>query len=201
MIHRDEIQRWLNTCQGDIIGVNDGGLTLHTNAGDEHLDIGGTPFPDDPEDEEWTYESGWEAARPEADPPLPKTGEIELLQRLTAQARLAGAEYLYAALVALAVPFENAIRSDFPGELAAADLQDSCRALREDIAALRAEAERLNGEIAAQRESLARGTRQLASIREHFRNAAAAAESIGAIAGNGAGQIDDLEAAFKKPNN
>jgi hypothetical protein len=62
-----------------------------------------------------------------------KAEEIELLQRLTVQAREAGADYLHEALIALAAPFENAIRADFPGDMAVYSLLDTLRDLRKDI--------------------------------------------------------------------
>lgn len=68
-----------------------------------------------------------------------KAEEIELLQRLTVQAREAGALYLHDALCALAVPFEHAVRSDFPGAAASQDAIDATRAARLQIANLNTE--------------------------------------------------------------
>ena len=65
-----------------------------------------------------------------------KAQEIELLQRLIVQSREAGAEYLTEALVALAVPFENTVRSDFPGSMALSNLIDACNDTRETLAKL-----------------------------------------------------------------
>lgn len=58
-----------------------------------------------------------------------KSEEIDLLQRMTREAGEAGAGYLHDALIALAVPFEAAVRSDFPGKLAAHNLLDNVRDL------------------------------------------------------------------------
>jgi hypothetical protein len=65
-----------------------------------------------------------------------KAQEIELLQRLTVQAREAGADYLHEALIALAVPFENTVRADFPGNMAVHHLMGACRDTRETLAKL-----------------------------------------------------------------
>jgi len=67
-----------------------------------------------------------------------KTEEIDLLQRLTVQAREAGALYLYDALMALAMPFENAIRADFPGSAASLDAIHATRDARQEISGLKA---------------------------------------------------------------
>jgi vacuolar-type H+-ATPase subunit I/STV1 len=80
---------------------------------------------------------------------LTKAEEVALLQRLTVTAREDGAEYLHEALIALAVPFESAIRSDFPGEMAVHDLLDASRAERDTLANLRRE-------VATAREDLRR---------------------------------------------
>ena len=67
-----------------------------------------------------------------------KAQEIELLQRLIVQTREAGALYLYDALTALAMPFENAIRSDFPGSAASLDAIETTRAARQELNGLSA---------------------------------------------------------------
>ena len=75
-----------------------------------------------------------------------KSDEIKLLQEFTVRAREAGAEYLYEALVALGVPFESTIRSDFPGGMAVNDLVAKQRELLDDIPAKRKELAELTGQ-------------------------------------------------------
>jgi hypothetical protein len=67
-----------------------------------------------------------------------KTEEIALLQSFIAASREAGALYLYDALMALAMPFEHAIRSDFPGSAASLDAIHATRDARQEINGLKA---------------------------------------------------------------
>jgi len=68
-----------------------------------------------------------------------KSEEIELLQQFTRDAGESGAGYLHDALIELAQPFEAAVASDFPGEIAVRNLIDQARDLRNDVATLRKE--------------------------------------------------------------
>jgi chromosome segregation ATPase len=68
-----------------------------------------------------------------------KSEEIELLQQFTRAASESGAGYLHDALLELAQPFEAAVASDYPGEMAVRNLIDQARDLRNDITALREE--------------------------------------------------------------
>ena len=67
-----------------------------------------------------------------------KAQEIDLLQRLIVQSREAGAMYLYDALMALAMPFEHAIRSDFSGSAASLDAIETTRAARQELNGIKA---------------------------------------------------------------
>jgi uncharacterized protein YlxW (UPF0749 family) len=66
-----------------------------------------------------------------------KSEEIELLQQFTRDAGESGAGYLHDALIELAQPFEAAVASDFPGQMAVRNLIDQARDLRNDITDLR----------------------------------------------------------------
>ena len=93
-----------------------------------------------------------------------KAEEIALLQRLTVTAREAGADYLHEALIALAVPFERAIRSDFPGEMAVYDLMEASRAERDTLANLRRE-------VSTAREDLRRAKDEAEQVRREANSA------------------------------
>lgn len=68
-----------------------------------------------------------------------KNEEIQMLQEFTRLAGESGADYLHDALIELAQPFEAAVASDFPGEIAVRNLIDQARDLRNDVATLRKE--------------------------------------------------------------
>jgi hypothetical protein len=92
-----------------------------------------------------------------------KAEEIHLLQTLIVQTREAGAGYLYDALVSLAVPFEDCVRSDFPGEMAAHRLIEAAREARKDL-------QKLTLEISTARETLRKTQEETAqAVREAAR--------------------------------
>lgn len=74
-----------------------------------------------------------------------KNEEIQMLQEFTRLAGDSGAGYLHDALLEMAQPFEAAIASDFPGEMAVRHLIDQARDLRNDIATLQQEVRDLLG--------------------------------------------------------
>ena len=64
---------------------------------------------------------------------MTKSQEINMLQEMIVQAREKKAGYLYDALVALSVPFENAVTSDFPGEVPVREMIAHGRELRDEV--------------------------------------------------------------------
>ena len=72
-----------------------------------------------------------------------KSEEIAMLQEFTRNAGDSGANYLHDALIELAQPFEAAVTSDFPGQMAVRNLIDQARDLRNDISALKQEVREL----------------------------------------------------------
>lgn len=74
-----------------------------------------------------------------------KSEEIAMLQEFTRTAGDSGADYLHAALIELAQPFEATVTSDYPGQMAVRNLIDQARDLRNDISDLRQEVRDLLG--------------------------------------------------------
>lgn len=79
---------------------------------------------------------------------MSKNDEITLLQQFIVAAREQDAPYLYDALMALSIPFEHAIRSDFPGGEASQNAIDATRQARLEIAKLREEINQNRAELA-----------------------------------------------------
>ena len=97
-----------------------------------------------------------------------KQEEINMLQRFIGDARQSEAGYLYDALVSLSVPFENAIRGDYPGDMAASSMLDNLRDLREQIDEKKAELKAMREECDKLQDTLDEKERNIAFAQKRF---------------------------------